>query len=373
MLYFDSTLNQPTSLNSTKTLNKRIVNLTPPIVTQEHIKEKIICVRGHRERIFQVYMQHTNEKVIFHNYGQGGAGWTFLFGCVNTSIRQFEEYIASNPQTKNKPITVIGAGCYGLLSAILLARKQQAVQIIAKELEHIPSNKAAGFFFPRARKSSMPEERAIFTATGMESYTTYLDIMRGAHPFIKQGPKLLTAYYGMTIDPEFNSYIEQGLIEKPKQVIVDFGNNKRYDMMEYKTIFMNTAVIMQELWQQIQFLRIPIIKNEIESFDEVADPIIFNCTGFGAKKLTEDKRIVPVQGHLITLQHQPPMEELQYMVNAKVTMLNAQGMPRDELIYYAPKENGILGITFLRGQDGLNTNQHEFDRLIQRSKDFFGT
>lgn len=350
----------------------RIVNLTPPLITHEHIKEKILCIRGHRERIFQVYMQRFNEKVIFHNYGQGGAGWTFLFGCVHTSIRQFDEYRAHNPQATNKPITVIGAGCYGLLSAILLARKGHTVQIIAKDLEDIPSNKAAGFFFPRARKSSTPEERAIFTKTGMESYKTYLEIIQGVHPFIKQGPKLLPAYYGMSIDPEFNHYIEHGLIQKPERVFVDFGNTKRYEMMEYFTIFINPALIMHELWEQVRLLQIPIIKKEITSFDEISDQIIFNCTGFGAKKLTEDKRIVPVQGHLITLQNQPPMAELQYMINAKVTMLNAKGMPRDELIYYAPKETGIVGITFLRGQDGSEANQHEFDRLIERSGNFFG-
>ena len=61
------------------------------------------------------------------------------------------------------------------------------------------------------------------------------------------------------------------------------------------------------------------------------------------------------------------------MINVKVIQNTPKGTPRDELIYYAPKESGILGITFLRGQDSLTANHHEFDRLLQRCKDFFGT
>ena len=67
------------------------------------------------------------------------------------------------------------------------------------------------------------------------------------------------------------------------------------------------------------------------------------------------------------------MDQLQYMINVKVIMTNAKGMPRDELIYFTPKDSGILGITFLRGQSSLDSNHHEFERLLQRSRDFFGS
>ena len=52
----------------------RIVRLTPPGFSQAQIKEKITCIRGHRERIFMVSAQHYDTKLVIHNYGQGGAG-----------------------------------------------------------------------------------------------------------------------------------------------------------------------------------------------------------------------------------------------------------------------------------------------------------
>jgi D-amino-acid oxidase len=280
--------------------------------------------------------------------------------------------LQENAHFKNEPIAVIGAGCYGLLTAINLACKGYSVHIIARDVDAISSYKAAGFFFPRPRKCSTLYEREIFQARGIESYITYQQIMQGMHPFIKAGPLLLPAYYGLDIDPGFGPYIEQGLIALPEKVTIDFGNGKMYDAMEYQTVFINSLIMMQELQRTVDELGITITKTEITNFNEVAQPIIFNCTGLGAQKLTDDKRIVPVQGHLITLKNQPSMEQLHYMVNFKVVMTNPLGMSRDELIYFAPKESGILGITFIRGQDSLTANQHEFDRLMQRCQDFFG-
>ncbi|MCX5922431.1 MAG: FAD-dependent oxidoreductase [Candidatus Dependentiae bacterium] len=351
---------------------KKIIHLTPPRITPEHIKEKITCIRAHRERIFQVFTQMHDNKLVCHNYGHGGAGWTFLFGCVNESISQFEDEHSRNATLQNKSIVVIGAGCYGLLTAIMLRRKGHTVHIIAKETKNIPSNKSAGFFFPRHRKSSTTHEKAIFQAMGMESYKTFLEIINGTHPFIKQGPKLLPAYFGLDIDPGFAPYIEQGLVQQPEQVTIDFNNGKTYEAMAYHTVFINSAAIMQELQRNVDELNISIEKKEVSSFDECNESIIFNCAGLGAKTLTGDKRLIPVQGHLITLKDQSPLDELQYMINVKVVMTDALGKKRDELIYYAPRESGILGITFKRGEDSLTTNHHEFDRLLQRCQDYFG-
>lgn len=347
------------------------IHLTPPQISEFHIQEKIICIRAHRERIFRVEPELIKNKLIMHNYGQGGAGWTFLFGCVHESLCQFEQQLTIHPSFKNKSITVIGAGCYGLLTAILLGRKGFDVRIVAKEMHDIPSYKAAGFFFPRTRKCSTVQECAVFHALGMESYRTYMTIIEGQHPFINHGPRRVPAYYGVDIDPGFSPYIERGLLRAPRKVVVDFGTGKAREMMEYQTLFIDSVRMMAELHRVRQEMGIKIVRDDIADFQDVADQVIFNSAGYGAKKLTHDPRIVPVQGHLITLKNQQDMTKLNYMINVKVTMKNAAGMPRDELLYYAPKESGILGITFIRGQESVTANFHEFERLIERAQDFF--
>lgn len=352
---------------------KTIVNLVPPYLGTSVIKEKITCIRGHRERIFNTSIEMVATNYIFHNYGHGGAGWTFLFGCVNESIRQFERVLLEKPLLKHQPISVVGAGCYGLLTAILLARKGLHITIYAKEQNTLASNMAAGFFFPRPRKVSNDQETAIFFARGMESYQAYLDIIAGNHPFISYGPKLLPAYYGLDIDPGFGPYQKQGLVDASEQVVIDFGNNKIYPAMAYKTIYINPGILMEELRRNIKELGIPIVEQDLESLQDLDDQIIFNCSGLGAKKLAPDSRMIPIQGHLITLTMQPDMTQLQYLINFKVIMMTPQNTPRYELLYFAPKDEGILGITFLRGQDSLTSNSREFERLLQRAHDFFGT
>lgn len=347
----------------------KLVHLTPPLLTDTHIHKKISCIRPHRERIFKVEMEQKDSKTIFHNYGHGGAGWTFLFGCVQESIRQFEEFMRQNSNFKNKSICVIGAGCYGLLTAIMLAHRGFAVHIVAKEIDNIPSYKAAGFFFPRWRKSSSDEEKKVFLHRGIESYSSYLKIANGTHSFIAKGIQIIPGYFGPDIDPGFSPYIQKNLIAPSQPVLVDFGNGKQYHMNEYQIIFMDSITLMRELHKNITLLKIPIVQKEITSWCQIPEQLIFNCSGWGAKQLTQDPKLLPVQGHLISLQNQP---KLKYLINVKVVMQTPRG-PRDELIYFAPKDEGILGITFLRNQSNAGSNAHEFDRLLQRSRDFFGS
>jgi D-amino-acid oxidase len=350
----------------------RTVYLTPPSISDAHIEKKVVCIRSHRERIFCVSSELKNDKLLCHLYGHGGAGWTFLFGSVQKAVQELEHHLTQNPSYKNKPICVVGAGCFGLLSAVTLARLGYEVRIVAKELDNLPSDRAAGFFFPRPRKCSNPEERAIFESVGMASYSAYLEIATGMHPFIKNASKLMPAYYNHEIDPGFGLYREQGLIPSPEKVTIDFGNDKKYDVMEYQTVFINPSEVMSELRRNIQELGISIEIDDVQNLDELPESIVFNCAGKSAPIFNNDTRMVPVQGHLITLKNQPPMDQLQYMINVRVAQLDPNNWSRDTLLYYAPKNSGILGITFIRGQADETANADQFDKLLERARRFFG-
>lgn len=347
----------------------KIIHLTPPHLSDAHIKKHVACIRAHRERLFNTSFEHKNSKFIFHNYGQGGAGWTFLFGCVQKSIQQFLAQRALNPLLKNEPICVVGAGCYGLLTAIFLADLGMHVRIVCSDLFPESSDKAAGFFFPRPRKSSTPQEAATFLACGTESYKEYTHIAQGTHPLFRKGAAILPAYFGLDIDPGFAPYIEQGLLKNPERVLIDFNNGKQYPAMAYQTVWIQALDLMEEFHRNIAERHINIQKITITDFKELPERIIFNCSGLGAKALTQDSRLVPVQGHLIQLQNQPA--SLNYLINFKMVQQSLRNTPRDELIYFAPKNGGILGITFIRGCGDEAANSYEFERLIERCRNFF--
>ncbi len=350
---------------------QKTIYLTPPDLANENVAEKITCIRGHRERIARVEPEVIGSKVVFHNYGQGGAGWTFLFGCVHESLRQFNNYAQHKPK---RPIAVIGAGAYGLLTAVMLTRAGYSITLYASQELDLASDKAAGFFFPRWRKKSTPEEIALFLRYGINSYTNYALISSGKHPFITYGAHFLPAYYSYSNDPGLAPYVERGLMSPPESVCIDFQNGLAYQVLAYESLFVDVPAMMAEFKRLQKELTIPLVIKTVESLEyDLAEQIIFNCTGWGAQKLTGDSLLVPIQGHLITLKNQSNQSALKYLINVKIPMPHPKGGAKDELLYYAPKSEGVIGITFMRGQADPAANQQEFARLIDRARTFFGT
>jgi hypothetical protein len=60
------------------------------------------------------------------------------------------------------------------------------------------------------------------------------------------------------------------------------------------------------------------------------------------------------------------------MINVRVVQLDPNNWSRDALLYYAPKNSGILGITFICGQADETKNTDQFDKLLERAGRFFG-
>lgn len=342
--------------------------LTPPLLSDDHIHSKLICIRPHRERIFRIEYERLNNHHLFHNYGHAGAGWTFLFGSVEQSMRQFSAL--NLPKTTR--ITVVGAGCYGLVTAIELHRAGYSVTIVADRWSDIPSEKAAGFFFPRPRRLSTPDEIAQFAAVGSATYRAYLAIEQGNHPYISSGVTRMPAYYDPLLDPGFDPYIAQGLIEPGVLTQVSFNGGKTcYDALAFTVVHIDASAIMHQLRSIVAREALSCVTASVAQLTDLDTQVVFNCSGMGAKQLAPDPRIIPVQGHLITLYNQPDLSRIRYMINVRVSGKTERGKGRNDLIYYAPKNEGILGITFLRGQDGSNEHSHEFDRLLERSRRFF--
>ncbi|HEX2191432.1 MAG TPA: FAD-dependent oxidoreductase, partial [Longimicrobiaceae bacterium] len=88
------------------------------------------------------------------------------------------------------------------------------------------------------------------------------------------------------------------------------------------------------------------------------EPLVFNCTGAGAKALFGDGEMVPIKGQLSVL---PPQPEVDYV------------MARDD-IYMFPRRDGIvLGGTFEPGVLDLEPNPREAERVLRGHAEVFGS
>lgn len=349
-----------------------VVHLTPPKIGPEFIAEDILCKRPMRNGCFKVAAEIQHEKLIIHNYGAGGSGWSLLFGLVRSSIEQFEKMVNQNPQFANQPVRIVGAGCMGLLTAVLLKLKGYNVEITAKDLTRLASHNAVGILGPIAHNIN-PEEQDFFNTISVNAYKEWAMIAKGEHPLFNDGGVHMPIFVGKTTDAGLEHYVQKGLIDQPQEVIVDFGNGKRYNMLKYITLFIDTKKMMGKLHTLIDKLEIKVTQAVVESFKEIKEAVVFNCSGLGARELAEDRDVVPVVGHLLMLKNQPPMKELQYIIDTTVHSMNDLGQEIEEYIYYAPKGQGILGGTFIKGTEATRNLNHHFSRLTERSMNYFGT
>lgn len=361
----------------------QIVKLVPPQISNETVLQEITCTRPMREGKFNISLEQESKKTIVNCYGHGGSGWTTLFGSVSKAIELFQK----TAPNKAKPIRIIGSGCMGLTAAIELSRLgYQVAGISTKSLYDSPSWRAAGYFALVSVKTS-PEEQAELNEIGLNTFLTYQKIDSGTHPYIaKEAVKLLPVFCSIDTEAGVEDLEARGMIPAREYVSLDFGNGViHHDYVKYMTYFMNTTTLMRQLNAEAERLKIKIELKEIKSFDDIAEEIIFNCSGLGGRELNSDGNMIPVRGHLITLNEASGSAHMDYMIYTKVKQAG-----KEEYIYMFPKNisvtpectqgvscMGVLGGTFIPNVDKLSAvdqeklDKVEFKRLLDRNSEFF--
>jgi D-amino-acid oxidase len=89
------------------------------------------------------------------------------------------------------------------------------------------------------------------------------------------------------------------------------------------------------------------------------EPVIFNCTGLGSRKLFGDQGIIPAKGQLILL---PPDPAVDYLT---------VGGGSDSLYMFSRPDYMILGGTFTPGDWSTEPDLQQTERIINESQQFF--
>lgn len=290
-----------------------IREINPPNLSKAHLGKKVIFYCLGRSGSPQMKVEKVGDKVIAHNYGHGGAGWTLAPGGVEHVNTMFEKFTRGSV-TKDTPITIIGAGCLGLFTAYdLVKRGYTNITIIADKFDNLASYEAGGLLAPIFMRND-PESQKKMDKIGIEGYRFYANIAHGRDPIIRGGAIICPAYFDSREESGLEPYVGE-VMQPAKDVIVKFKKGAVREMVVYDdAIFIDTAKMMAFLADYLRD-KVKVVKAEIYSFAEVKDKYIFNCAGLGAKTLYKDDAAAAVQGHLITLRNQNP-EDLKYMMLA---------------------------------------------------------
>ncbi|SNX29191.1 FAD dependent oxidoreductase [Polynucleobacter meluiroseus] len=356
-------------------------NIIPPQLAQANLGEKILGYRPMKHGMPNLSIEKTNSKVIAHNYGHGGSGWTLGPG----SARYVNSLLIDSPDTNNllnqsSPIAIIGAGLVGLFTAYdLIKRGYSNITIYAEKIDSLTSHIAGGLLAPVSMDNDH-EMQSIIDQIGIEAYRFYDDVARNKNKDFKKGARLVPSYFNSREDSGLESYVGK-VINPAKDVLLNFGNGTTRQMVVYDDgIFMNTALLMDELHDFINAHRIPIVPGKIHAFDELGQQFIFNCSGLGAIELTGDATLVPVQGHLIMLKDQVP-ENMDYMILVYFGEGETEANQKVKRSFYlfpkhlphsAPRDIGVLGGTFIEGGSPDKPNLKEYDAIIDEANRFFG-
>ena len=145
----------------------------------DRIFRTTVCLRPFRAAGPRTDVEHVGNKVVVHNFGHGGSGWSLSWGAADVAVRKAREAAAGS-----RDVAVIGCGALGLTAAITAQRTGLRVTIFARERPpNVRSSRATGVWSPDSRIALTPDVAPEFGAqwesmarTSFAMYQSYLGL-----------------------------------------------------------------------------------------------------------------------------------------------------------------------------------------------------
>jgi glycine/D-amino acid oxidase-like deaminating enzyme len=289
--------------------------LAPVRASVERLFDITVCLRPFRAAGPRLDTEEVGRKLVVHNYGHGGSGWSLSWGSGTIAVRKA---MSLSPRT----IAVIGCGALGLTSAILAQQAGAQVTIYARDL--LPDTRSA-----RATGSWTPDSRIALTdkaapgfgdlweemaRASFKTYRRYLGLP--GHPvewtdryFLADPPTTATPEpSGVALDfAEYRDRIRD--LMPPAQELppgstpfasrsVRRGSSMMFNIADYGHTLMNDFFAAGGKFVRHEF-------HSVSEFAQLKEPVVINCPGYGARALCKDDSIVPVRGQIGWLIPQP--------------------------------------------------------------------
>jgi glycine/D-amino acid oxidase-like deaminating enzyme len=303
----------------------------PPRLPFYDAVQPINPIRAHEDRLFRITVclrpframgprmdtEQIAGKLVVHNYGHGGSGWSLSWGSGKFAV----EKALSNG---DRDIAIIGCGALGLTSAILAQRAGARVTIYAKERPpEVRSARATGSWTPDSRIALVKDAPPTFAAqwekmarASWSMYQSYLGMPGNPIEYTdrymlsdKNSPPPSPRPAG-TEDLEFARYEHLIGDLTPKFQTLPPGSypfpvdecrrttSLQFNVADYSRQLLNDFYIAGGKIETMEF-------HEPSEFVKIPQKSIIHCTGYGAKALFNDASITPVRGQIGWLIPQP--------------------------------------------------------------------
>jgi D-amino-acid oxidase len=289
-------------------------HFAPVRVARNRIIREVVGLRPYRPSGFVVDAQRFGSKLLVHNYGHGGGGVTLSWGTASLAVDLLREFLIARKARRPTRFAVLGCGVSGLSTARLLQRRFQngpgTVTIYAKDLPPDTTSNIAGAwwaptsvyeiptpkFTEQFRQASRISNRAFQLLVGAEYGVRWIDTLELSRNEASLGREL----------PGGNDLYQQIEIHRDPDNYFGFPFVK-----QYMSMLIEPSIYLSALLRDFYIAGGRVVVQEFKSREQIArlrEPVVFNCTGLGARALFDDKELTPVRGQLEVLLPQPEID-----------------------------------------------------------------
>jgi D-amino-acid oxidase len=335
----------------------------PPIRAHvDRIFRVTVCLRPFRPAGPRLDVERVGEKIVVHNYGHGGSGWSLSWGSAGVVVPRILE--AGEGIAR---VAVIGCGALGMTAATTAQRAGLQVTIYAKERPpFVRSSNATGSWTPDSRVALTSAAPQTFGAqwesmarTSFAMYQSYLGMPgnpiewtdRYALSDLTHEESAAQSQRGGSHG--FAHYNDRIADLTPRSQDIPAGMHPFPTKYVRRTtsLTFNVADYSRQLLNDFLIAGGKIETREFHSPQDLAalpERAILNCTGYGARQLWSDESIVPVRGQIAWLIPQDG-------VNYGLTYNNLNVLARRDGIVIQPSPQGE--------DSGWNDSNEQPDRV----------
>jgi hypothetical protein len=290
--------------------------LVPINASVDRMLRVTVCLRPFRAAGPRIEAERIAGKLVIHHYGHGGSGWSLSWGSAM-------EAVPLALKAGAREVAVVGAGAIGLTTALTAQRLGLKVTIYAAErFPDVRSARATGSWTPDSRiameKAAGPGFAERWERMARRSHAIHQSFLgRAGNPVefldrytlfdappkhhvtelvpLPGGGSDSFVYYGARIrdlNPG-NQTLAAGQHPFPVPIV------RRAPAMAF-----NIADLAHQLESDFQLAGgrfVPMTLAGPADFGRIREPVIFNCTGYGARALMRDDSIIPVRGQIAWL------------------------------------------------------------------------
>jgi len=286
--------------------------LAPICARSDRIMNITVCLRPFRAAGPRLDAETVGDKLVVHNYGHGGSGWSLGWGSALIAVKTA---LAGG----ERDIAVIGCGALGLTAATVAQRAGARVTIYAKDrLPDARSARATGIWSPDSRialegsvDTGFADRWEDMARKSFRMHQQFLGLADAPVEWTDRYTVTDTPNRGRSPDPMGFAHYDARVrdLTPPSEVLEEGQHPFPVKFVRRNSLPMfNIAAYGRTLISDFLLAGGRIETVEFHTPAELAalkQKVVINCTGYGARALWKDETIVPVRGQIAWLIPQP--------------------------------------------------------------------